>query len=182
MAWRVGQTVLWLAAAFVAGVAGYFLIEFAVRLCRSRASDLRISREKLEQYDKMFDAIASDPALPESARDFLYEFDKGVMQHGAAHFIATAMFRERTDWLKPNGAEPRILKEMREICHHRPDLYEGFGKLIAAGFVATMLRWLIPARALRMVFIDLKQDPMTPAQAMTTAAQRKRHVPIAQAA
>ena len=181
MIWLVGETIVWLLAALVAGAITFFILFVVTATLRARAHELKMSREALDEYERVFDKLMDDPATPESARQLLIEFDHGVMHKRAAHFIATSMFRERAKWLK-SGAEPEVLAEMREVGKHRPDLYEAFVTAIGSGFIATMLRWFFSARALSFIFVDPRRDPTTPMRAMASAADKKHNGDVLPAA
>lgn len=182
MSWPLTQTVIWLVGAAAAGAITLLVTALLIQFLRGRAIELRHARECLAEYDRYYDMVMSDPATPDSVKEFLDEFDRGVMDRHAAHFIATSMFRQKSEWLRTPEEEPSVLIAMRDVCKHRPDLYEAFTTAIAKGFIATMLRWWAPARALHMIFIDLQNDPITPARALVRGFERRKDGPLPQAA
>jgi hypothetical protein len=172
MIWMIAETGMWLVAAMLAGAVVYVVLRVTVLIIRGRVSEISQSRQALEEYEQLFDKVVDDASTPASVRELLDHFDRGVMDRGSAHFVATSIFRNRDQWLKKRE-EPRFMLEMREVGKFRPDLPEAFSKLIAAGFAATMLRWAFPARALTLLLIDIDRDPVTPARVVACAADRQ---------
>jgi hypothetical protein len=75
--------------------------------------------------------------------------------------------------------QPAVMKELEALKDHRHDLYNACVTAIGSGFLATMLRWYVPARALRLVFVNPRRDPMTPVRAVVCAVDHSRTIPAA---
>lgn len=163
--------ILELLAALVASGVTFLSLYALTRYLRWRTKSLERSRKALERYEQLIAKLLDDPATPESARELLLQYDLGVMNHTTARYIAHGLSQRRSDWL--NGGEdqrdPQGFTDMRALEAYRPDLYDAFVKTIAAGFIATMLRWPFPAFALRFILVDPKRDPVTPARAVAGA-------------
>lgn len=181
MTFTILHIVVWFVAAAVAGILVYVVMSISARVLRARARDLAAAREALEEYDRAFDTIMNDPATPPMLLDLLVQFDHGVMHRRAAFFVARCIFRERERWLKSDPNNP-ISVEMRNLYKHRPDLRDLFAVAISRGFLATMLRWSLPAIALRFLIVDPINDPITPARAVANGGADHPHAPLAQAA
>jgi hypothetical protein len=172
----------WMVAAFLAAAIVYFAMRLGTRLLRMRARELATARSALAEYDDAYATLVADPATPIILIELLTEFDRGVMDRGAAHFVARSIFRDRGDWLKSDPNHP-VLVAMRNLTKHRPDLHDLFVRAVSRGFAATMLRWPVPAAALRFLIVDPASDPVTPARAVACGAEHEHpREPLPQAA
>jgi hypothetical protein len=175
MTWLIAETGLWLLAAVAAGLVTFALTAISHKIVRGRANELHAAHKALAEYEKNYDILLDDPATPLSAIELLTRFDRGVMDRRTAYFVAKSIIWKRAAWLEKDDDEPEVLTEMSEVCKHRPDLYETFVKAITYGFMATMLRWFLPARALTLLLVDPRRDPMTPARVVASGAGSTHH-------
>jgi hypothetical protein len=168
----IWQTAYWLSTAAAASAFIYIIRVFIIRLHHGRTQELLASRRALDEYKRAIQLLLGDPATPESMRNLLREFDRGVMRRRAAYFVAFNIFHNQAEWLTREIEEPKVLVEMRALGKDRPDLYKAFVTAVATGFAATMLRWLFPARALSLLLVDPRRDPLTPARVVARGAEK----------
>ena len=173
MAWTSG---VWLVGAALAALATYFAVQFAAASIRLRTTELKRARDALEIYERNLDTLLDDPATPDTVRDLLLRFDRGIGNRSAAHYLATSVFRKDPMWFENSEPSPAIV-DARALRSHRPDLYQAWINTVQYGFEALMLRWFLPAIAFRMIWVNPGRDPETPTQAVVCATDVKHHHP-----
>jgi len=176
MSWTLVSATLWIMAAAVAAVLTGAIISLGVKVMQSRTYDLMRSCEHLGLYDQLYAQVIADPATPESVKELLDRFDCGVMDRQVAMALAGDIFRRGKSWFEIDRHEHAgAFKDLDALEAHRPDLRKKIANVVAHGFAATMLRWVVSARALRLILVDPSRDPITPAEAVTRAVEHHHH-------
>jgi hypothetical protein len=163
----------WLEAVLMFGwiVSGIVAIQWMRSRARRRTNELKTAAAALTAHYDALEKLVDDPALPDSALEFLGVFAEVISDNETCDNLAEGVFQVPLEQIK--NSTPKWADEIEKIGKTRPDIEENFQKAVASGIIAMFLRWPGNSWKLQMMVQEIAADRRKEAALAERVAQIK---------